>query len=48
MRERLVEATHENCHHIGADKVFAALQMDYWWLGMQQIVVEVVQKCVSC
>ena len=29
MRERLVEATYKNCHHIGADKVLAALQMDY-------------------
>ena len=47
-RPMVVQETHERCGHFGQRRTESLLLAGYWWTGMRQQVVTVVQMCEVC
>ena len=47
-REGIVLETHRGMGHYGVQRVLDRLQQNYWWRGMGDAVVRVINSCLSC
>ena len=47
-RNRLMMDTHDSLGHCGRDKLFAALQLYFWWPKMYSDVIDCIRHCAVC
>ena len=47
-RPQIIQEYHATLRHVGPDKIFTAIAMEFWWPTMRQDVIEHISKCPAC